>query len=77
MIGEKHVTCFYNVNYNYGSYDGQSKFAWGLDRFYLEEGSRPLSEQLTDLIGSDDTIYNLNLTSFQPFPDSVFEEETE
>ena len=73
------VQCFYNVNYNHGHPDGQSKFQWGFGWFELLGDCVPLTDQIKDKIVDGDTnaadIYNLNLTAFTPFHDEVFEED--
>ncbi len=70
------VQCFYNVNFNLGAPTGQYKFAWGFGWFYLHGECRPLAEQLIEKLKYDDSeIFNLNLTTLTPFPDSVFEQE--
>jgi len=68
------VQCFYNANYNYGAYDGQSKFVWGFSWFYLLDSSEPLTEQIlkaAKLEKSD--VFNLNLTAFTPFTNETLE----
>jgi hypothetical protein len=70
------VQCFYNANFNLGSPDGQLKFAWGFGWFYLHGEVNPLVDQLVEKLKYDkDEMFNINLTSLTPFPDSVFEQE--
>ena len=74
---KEYVQCFYNVNYNYGSSEGVSKYAWGFGVFHLLGNSAPLLEQVQNSIESSrgvstDDMFNVNITSFTPFPDEVF-----
>ena len=70
------VQCFYNVNFNLGVPDGKCKFAWGFGWFYLHDKNRPFLDQLIEKLEySKDEVFNINLTSLTPFPDSVFEQK--
>lgn len=72
------VQCFYNVNFNLGDPVGQSKFAWGFGWFYLHGECKPLVDQVVEKLKYDKSeIFNINLTTLTPFPDSVFEQEDE
>lgn len=68
------VQCFYNVNYNEGVSDGKSKFAWGFGVFDLSEKKGQLREQIIDHAEiREHGVFNLNLISFTPFHDAVFD----
>lgn len=69
------VQCFYNVNFNLGAPTGQYKFAWGFGWFHLHGNATPFVDQLIEKLEySKDEMFNINLTSLTPFPDSVFEQ---
>lgn len=71
----KKIQCFYNCNYNHGACDGQSKFAWGFSYFELTgDDAKPLKQQLIESAKLNESeVFNLNLTSFTPFPDELFD----
>jgi len=54
---------FYNVSFNYGSCDGQSKFSWGINNFDL---AKPLKEQIIKLSPDIDLglVYNFQVNAF-------------
>lgn len=70
------VQCFYNFQYNKkGVTDKHPDYSWqwGFGFFDLEED---LQIQLLKIAGIDEQdVSNLNLVTFTPFPDSVFEEK--
>lgn len=71
------IQAFYNVNFNLGGYDGQSKFAWGFSVFDLSESEAPLKEQVLSKLGyPEDQVFNLNLTAFTPVDEINFREVT-
>lgn len=75
-MNKKPLQCFYNCNYNHGSPTGQSKFVWGFGYFDLiGDEVKPLSQQIIEIAKLDESeVFNLNLTSFTPFHDDLFED---
>ena len=71
------VQCFYNFQYNKkGVTDKHPDYSWqwGFGRFDL--AGKDLSDQLLESAELDEQdVSNLNLVTFTPFPDSVFEEK--
>lgn len=72
------VQCFWNVNYNFKTPQGRSKFAYGFAWFKLLGESEGIKEQIIKLIPHDERdIYNLNITTLTPFNEDVFEHRGE